>query len=217
MNSLISKLEAKQVEYKIKSGRLNRVETQIKKLEQDIKEDEPKIDTLDNRIYGCKLLVEKLVGVSKSNLETFLTFAMQKIFTDRNYIIRLDFKEDSKRPALELILEEDGISQEITDAVGGGILSTLGLLLQIYYIEVYGLTKVMFIDEGLKEVSKANPNDPDSKDYLNDILAFLKWMAEERGYTFVIVTHDTSVVDMSDRVYVVKDGQVILSKGDEHV
>lgn len=216
MSSLVSKLETKQVEYRFKSNRLVKLEDQIEKLEEEIAEDEPKIDTLENRVYGCKLLVEKLVGVNKNNLETFLTFAVQKIFTDRNYIVRLDFKEDSKRPALELILEENGIAQEITDAVGGGILSTLGLLLQIYYIEVYGLTKVMFIDEGLKEVSKANPNDPDSKDYLTDILGFLKWMSQERGYTFVIVTHDTSVVDMSDRVYTVKNGQVTLSKGEEY-
>lgn len=205
---LINKLREKQTEHRSTELHYKKVLKETKQIKALAKEEQKTIELLDNRLYGCKLLVEKLVSISKINLETFLTFAMQQIFTDRNYTIKLNFKEDSKRPGLDLILEENGIEQEITDSVGGGILSTLGLLIQIYYIEVYGLTKTLFIDEGLKEVSKADPANEDSKDYLQDILKFLKFLAEERDYTFVIVTHDTSVIEFADKVYTVKNGTV---------
>jgi len=161
-----------------------------------------------NVVYACKLLLEKLVEVSKESLEQFLTFALQRIFTDKNYAIKLLLKEESKRPGLELVLVEDGVEQPILDAVGGGILATLGLLLQIYYVEAYGLSKYMFIDEGLKEISKIDPEDENSKDYLNNVLEFLKWLSEERDYTFVIVTHDRDVIEKADKVYKVKNGEV---------
>lgn len=164
----------------------------------------------DNLVYSCDLLLKKVVYKSKESLEDFLTFAVKKIFTDRDYEIRLVMKEETKRPGLDLVLVENGIEQVMADSVGGGVLSTIGLLLQIYYIEVYGLNKIMFIDEGLKEISKADPDNEDSKDYLNEVLEFLKWLTVERGYTFVIVTHDTDVLANADRLYKVKNGEVYL-------
>lgn len=209
MKDLINRLSAAQIKYSLKADRVDELEGLIKDCREDLKEYTSLLDLLNNRVYGCKLLVEKLVAISKTNLEQFLTFALNKIFIDRNYEIKLEFKEDSKRPGLELVLVEDGQAQEITDSVGGGILSTLGLLLQIYYIEVYGLTKYMFIDEGLKEISKASITDEDSVDYLEQLLDFLKWLSVERNYTFVIVTHDTSVITQADKVYTIKNGTVV--------
>lgn len=208
MREQLNKLNSLKIKYKLQSDRANELQESIQTKLKELDTQTNLLDLMDNRVYGCKLLVEKLVAVSKSNLEQFLTFALNKIFIDRNYEVKLEFKEASKRPALELVLVENDQPQEVTDAVGGGILSTLGLLLQIYYIEVYGLNKTMFIDEGLKEVSKGNVNDEDSEDYLEHLLSFLKWLTEERGYKFVIVTHDTSVADHADTVYTIKDGNI---------
>ena len=107
---------------------------------------------------------------------------------------------------LEFTLVEDGIEQGITDAVGGGIISVLGLLSQIYFLELYGLEKVLFIDEGLKEVSGYNSTG--DINYLQNTLSFLKYLAENKGYMFVIITHDTYVKDIADVVYEVESGKV---------
>lgn len=164
----------------------------------------------ENLVYSCDLLLKKVVSTTKENLESFLTFALKKIFTDREYEVRLVLKEETKKPGLDLVLVENGVEQIMADSVGGGVLSTIGLLLQIYYIEVYNLNKIMFIDEGLKEISKADPENEDSKDYLEEVLSFLKWLSVERGYTFVIVTHDTDVVTNADRLYKVNNGEISL-------
>ena len=207
-DELIQQIKEKQSLYSYKSETLEKLKTSQANLQEKLKAYKEDLEEANNMILACKLLLEKLVNSNKASLENFLTFALKKIFTDRNYSIKLNLKEDSKRPGLDLVLVENDIEQNLSDSVGGGILSTLGLLLQIYYIEAFKLSRVMFIDEGLKEISKADPSNL-SKDYLSGILDFLKWLSEEKNYIFVVVTHDQDVVSKSDIVYRVSNGEVI--------
>lgn len=157
-------------------------------------------------IKATKLILEKLTDNSLGKLERFLSYGLQQIFTDKHYAVKLVLREDTKRPGVEFILLENEVEQEITDAVGGGIISTLGLLAQIYYIELYKLNKIMFIDEGLVAISKSDEEETASINYLNNVLKFLNFMAKERDYRFVIVTHDTKVQEFADSVYKIKHG-----------
>lgn len=189
---------------------LKQKDQEIKTSQEIIKEASNSIQELNNVLLACKLILEKITYMNKTKLEQFITYALQNIFTDRNYEIELDIKEDGKLPALNILLVEDGVKQDIRDAVGGGIITTLGFLFQIYYLEVYGKNKIMLIDEGLKEVSKL---DKDSEvDYLANLLNFLKWLSEERKYKFVIITHDDFVKTIADKTYKVNKGEVFLEK-----
>lgn len=214
MNSLevLKNIKEKQASYRYASVRLEELNKSKEDLVNSLSSKESEKVKLESIIYACKLILEKLTYNSKVKLENFLTYALRNIFTDRNYEIKLIMREDTKRPALELTLVEDGIEQEITDAVGGGILSTLGLLLQIYYIEVYNLRRILFIDEGLKEISTGNlsviGDNKETTNYLSTVLLFLKWLAKEKDYSFVIVTHDNNVRNFADSIYEVHKGEV---------
>lgn len=214
--SIITQLKEKQLLYKFKKDQLEKTLKEKEELEATIQDERNELQSLDKMLAACKLIIEQLTIGSKIKLEEFLTTALQQIFVDHKYEIQLVLKEDTKKPGLELTLVENGEGQEITDAVGGGVVSTLGLLLQIYYIEAYGLNKVLFIDEGLKEVStgtmtQASENmQVEQINYLENILKFLKWLSNERLYTFVIVTHDNQVRAFADRIYEVSNGEVKL-------
>lgn len=208
---IINEIKSKTSLHNYKEAQLKELKDSKKNLKKSLKEVESHKEKLDNLIYTCKLILEKLTYASKAKLEEFLTDALKSVFTDRDYSIELALKEDTKKPGLELTLLEAGISQEITDAVGGGIISTLGLLLQIYYIEIYNLNRIMFIDEGLKEISTgSNSLLVDSINYLENLLIFLSWLAKEKQYKFIIVTHDQNVRQFADRVFEVHKGVVSL-------
>lgn len=199
-----------QVTYKNNLTKISEIENNIKTYNTEITEASKNIQGLNNVLLACKLILEKITYLNKTKLENFITYALQNIFTDRDYKIELDIKQDGKLPALTILLEENGIKQDIRDSVGGGIITTLGFLFQIYYLEVYGRDKTMFIDEGLKEVSKL---DKDSEvDYLANLLNFLKWLSDERDYKFIIITHDDFVQTIADKTYRVNKGEVILEK-----
>jgi|GEM_PF-2803698 len=206
---IIDRLKDKQRLYSFNKEQVLNTHKEKTKMLADLSRLTDEKDSLDNLIYTCKLILEKITYANKESLEAFLTYAAKSIFTDRNYVIELVLRDDTKKPALELTLTENGIQQEITDSVGGGIISTIGLLLQIYYIEVFNLSKIMFIDEGLKEISTGlNNESTESINYLNNLLEFLQWLSKERQYAFVIVTHDNNVRKFASTVYEVTLGEV---------
>lgn len=161
----------------------------------------------ENIVLACKLILEKITYQNKIKLELFITNALQTIFSDRDYRLEVNIRDDLKRPSINLLLEESGKKQDIRDSVGGGIITTIGLLFQIYYLEVYGLNKILFIDEGLKEVSKVSGEHTDVN-YLDNLLNFLKSLSRERDYRIVVITHDESVRAIADKVYRVNLGEV---------
>lgn len=213
--TIIKEVEAKATELKLKSAQLEKLKSERKTLEDKKEADELEFSNLEKLEELCKIIIERLTKSSKAKLEEFLTMAVQQIFTDHEYEIQLVFKEDTKKPGLEITLLDNGIGQEITDAVGGGIVSTLGLLLQIFYIESYSLNKTLFIDEGLKEIStgaltqESESINKEQVNYLENLLKFLKWLSLEHGYKFIIVTHDNKVRALADKVYEVSGGMVV--------
>lgn len=209
-NSLIEQIKDKQKLKRYTEVSLQQDTDSKEKIIKELETVETASKNLENLLFTCKLILEKITFNSKHKLENFLTYAFNNIFTDRNYQIELALKEDTKKPGLELTLIEDGQRQEVTEAVGGGIITTLGLLLQIYYMEVYNINKIMFIDEGLKEVSTDQTvYGHENVNYLKNILNFLKWLAAQKQYRFIIVTHDPQVKEFADTIYEVKKGQVL--------
>lgn len=208
-NSIINAFKEKQALANYKKETLAKYINDKEALENKKEELSDRLDAFDNLMFTCKLIIEKITFNSKHKLEKFLSYAFQNIFTDRHYAVELTLKEDTKKAGLEITLVEGDKRQEVTESVGGGIISTLGLLLQIYYIEVYDLNKIMFIDEGLKEVSTGQMvNGHEDVNYLKNILNFLKWLSEEKQYKFVIVTHDAQVKEFADKIYEVNKGSV---------
>lgn len=205
MNDIVKRLKEKVSEHNVLERELQKTEDlkikYNKSIEEKVNLKKENQDVLD----ATKLILERLTYESKGRLENFLSNALSQIFPDRNYELKLILREDTVRPGLEITLIEDGIEQEITDAVGGGILSTLGLLMQVYYIENYGLNKVIFIDEGLAPVSDA---------YLVNIMSFLKFISEGRQYKIVVVTHKELVTEYADFAYKVERGKIEALKGE---
>ncbi len=209
LSSYIEQIKAKKRQHNYLEKQLEKDQKERDVSIKELSDLEDKAKSYDNLIYTCKLVLKKITQANKVKLEDFLTEAVRSIFVDRDYKIELVLRDDTKRPGLELTLTESGVQQEITDAVGGGIISTLGLLLQIYYIEVYNLNKIMFIDEGLKEISTGlNNESTESVNYLDNLLRFLQFLAKEKEYSLVIVTHDNNVRQFADKVYEIRLGEV---------
>jgi len=207
---VINKIKSKQLAFEYNKKLILDSHSEKTDLINKVNKSIEKKNGLEELVYTCKLILEKITYANKASLEAFLTYAIKNIFIDRDYTIELVLRDDTKRPALELTLTENGIQQEITDAVGGGIISTIGLLLQIYYIEIFNLSKIIFIDEGLKEISTGlNNESKESVNYLSCLLEFLQWMSSEKQYAFVIVTHDNNVRKFASTVYEVNLGEVI--------
>lgn len=205
LREALREIKEKQNEYNFLSKEKSRLEEANVNLDKEISDLSELKEIAEQTSIACKRLIEELTRVNKERLERFLTFVLRNIFTDREYSIELELKEETKRAGLSFMLVENGERQEITDAIGGGIISVLGLFLQVYYINVYGLRKILFIDEGLKEISSYSEG---GVNYLENTLKFLKYLSREKDFTFLIITHDNFVREESDVVFEISKGEL---------
>lgn len=131
-------------------------------------------------------------------LEQTLNYGMKTIFDDRDYSVSI-IVEDNKRASIHLVYEdEEGntVSPDVRDSVGGGIKTVIGVLLQIYFIFFFSVEKIIFIDEGLGQLSS---------DYLPKLFGLLDELAKNNHLKIMLVTHDSRMTMYASRQYVVEN------------
>ena len=101
---LINHIEQGRIVYNQEVQRLAMLESEVTKLKERIDSQAVYKDKLENLVFACKLILEKLTYESKHKIEEFLTLALHNIFVDREYSIKLDINEEAKRPSLNIIL-----------------------------------------------------------------------------------------------------------------
>lgn len=154
-------------------------------------------------------LMKKIIeGMSQSqinHLESLINSALETIFFDRKYFVELQITELRNTNNLKIVLNEitdDGqlLKTDLNDN-GYGVKSIIGFVLQIYYILYYHQYPIMFMDEAMTQLSKQ---------YLPYFKSLINDLAEKYGFIFVLVTHDTDIMNLSDRTYFVDKGKVEL-------
>ena len=156
---------------------------------------------------SIKVLREIIDIMSKEFIDSIvdmLTYALQTIFYDRDYSIKIVLRELRNAKQADIILVEkkdDGsiIESPIPDNWGGGITAVLGLVLQIYFIQYFKLNKVLFIDEGLSQISTS---------YIPTTMKFLKTLSEQRDFKFLMIAHDVRFIKYADIQYEMIQGKL---------
>lgn len=149
-------------------------------------------------------LVQRFSRRALDHLEQLLTFGLRKIFTDHEYSISIVTADKRGNKCAELVLEEGGYQFPLKDSsVAGGILVTVGFLIQCFYVSNLPIRKVVFLDEAFTQISTA---------YLENFMAFLQELTKQIDLIVVLITHDKRFIPYGDRVYNVKDGVYTLEQ-----
>ena len=86
-----------------------------------------------------------------------LTYALQTVFFDKEYSVELLMGDKRNAKTAEFYLVENRDKQvvrtEFEDGIGGGIQVVVGFVLQVFYIEYFGLSPIMFLDESFSQLS----------------------------------------------------------------
>lgn len=128
-------------------------------------------------------LVKEESGKFIKNLTDILNYGVQTIFYDCDYSIDIRVSENNKA-SIHLLYEDENGNKLSPDVqfCGGGVRSVIGLLLQIYCIFLYKAEPILFIDEGLSQISSA---------YVPRVFDLLNELAEKNDLKILLVTHDT--------------------------
>lgn len=156
---------------------------------------------------SIKVLREIIDIMSKEFIDSIvdlMTYALQTIFYDMNYSVKILLKESRNSKQAEILLvdkKEDGsiIESPIPDNCGGGITSVLGLVLQVFFIQYFKLNKILIIDEGLSQISNA---------YIKPTMEFMKTLSEQRDFKFMFICHDPRFIKYADYQYEMVHGKL---------
>ncbi len=136
-------------------------------------------------------------------IEKLLNKAIKTIFYDEDYAIKVI--SENKKLSFELIDNSNTDSNgeplrvDLDDACGGGIITVIGFTLQLFVIEVLGLNKIIFIDEGFMALSESYR--PLFYDFINEFCS-------RTDMKILLVSHDELAKEKAVQEIEIEHGKI---------
>lgn len=164
------------------------------------------VELLSDVFTKTKQLVEIISSDHINEIEKLVTSVLELVFFDRSYSFRIQVSEKREAKAAEFYIAEQINGEEYltplkTSRMSGGVISVVGFVLQVYFINFFGLSPLVFVDEGFAAISD---------EYLPRWFDFLRKIKDSMGFIIVLITHDERFIAEADRVYLVEDGNFAL-------
>ena len=186
-------------------GLIDGTQQDILRIRDDLKITEKELQQLQvlhANMDWCYRYLDALVK-SESNrfikqLEELLNFGVKTIFDDRDYSVEIVTEENNRASIHLKYMDEDGnmISPDVRDSVGGGIKTVIAILLNIFFLFQYGITKLLILDEALSQLSS---------EYLPNLFGLLDELAKKNGLKLLLITHDDRMTEYASQQYIVED------------
>ncbi len=203
MNKAIShksKVDSMKVQYNDNLARLGSLESEL--------------DNYNDQYKNLGLVyayLEKLINNESEKfireVESLLTIALKAIFTDKDYECVIKSDKESSASIHIRYYDDDGneICPNIRKAVGGGIQTVIGFLLQVFFILQYDVERVIFVDEGFYAISE---------EYLGNFKDFVAELIRSEDFKIMLITHDKDrMLQFASKVYLIDDGKSSVVEG----
>lgn len=166
--------------------------------------------TYEQSIDVLKKMMDNLSRSQINHLSDLLNSSVQSIFFDRQYSIELQITELRNQNQLKILLHEDTPDGHIVSDIndnGYGLKGIIGFILQCYFIIYYKQEPILFLDEAFGNLSSQ---------YLPYLKSLIVSLTNKYGFRFVLITHDERLMEMADRTYQVRLGNVKLVNSNIH-
>lgn len=187
--------------------RIAQQSTQLKEKELEVNNLIQESETTDKAIQSLKLLIELLSNEHINKVTKFINEGLEQIFYDKTYELEIVIEDKRNQKQANLFLLESTshgkIKSSLRDGVGGGILTIIGFLLQIYYIKYYDLVPIIFLDETFTQLSSR---------YVPNLKQFMAILSKDLNFIFIFITHDERFISDEYSVYEVENGEYANSR-----
>lgn len=174
---------------------------QFQDKKQEYEDNSESLVIQDSAIQTLKEIVDRMSSEHIERVVNLLTYALQTVFFDKEYSVELLMgdKRNAKTAEFFLVERRDNtvVRTEFEDGIGGGIQVVVGFVLQVFYIEYFGLSPIMFLDESFSQLSDV---------YIPYLKEFLNQLAEKMGFIFVLVSHDSRLIYGAKKTYLMEEG-----------
>lgn len=182
-------------------GRYKEVNTRVDLLSSEIKELQEKSISLDKAVAFISRFADQREDSVYRFIEDIVSKGLTDVFEEELKLIIVQ-KMVGKRLELKFrlvsVYGDEQVETDILSARGGGVAAVTGFLLRVVIILLLsgseGVSRFIALDEAFGQVSS---------NYVSNVAALLRGLADEYGIQFILVTHDASGAyeSVSDVVY----------------
>lgn len=171
---------------------------QLHQSEKDLLLQTERLRVQDDAISKMKLIISSFSSQHIQEVEELVTMALQTVFDDRNYSFKISVSDKRNAKQAEMYLIDDGNQIPLNKRyTAGGILTVVGLVLQIYHLSYLHLPPVIITDESLSQLSDQ---------YLPGLFTLIDRLKRQRDLIIILITHDPRLQEAADRTYKVSNG-----------
>lgn len=187
------------------AGYADRLVATLAAYENELEHQENTIAAANADIVTSKKAVAFVQAVASDTQKQFevsfsrlVSAALSTIFGPDAYEFRAVFVERRGRMECDFVLERDGETISPEDAVGGGVMDILSMALRIAYWSLKKTAPVFILDEPFKFLSPSHHAKAS---------ALLEFLSKKLGIQFIVVSHQTGMVERADAVWKVVNGK----------
>jgi DNA repair exonuclease SbcCD ATPase subunit len=128
------------------------------------------------------------------SIESLVQQLLNACFPEQEYVFQMQLKESRGVLTCELILLKEGRELDPVMSCGGGVVDVISIALRFGILLVSNVSKVLFLDEPFKFLSKS----------LRPAISQLIYdLANGYGITIVMISHDPDFIKAANRIYTV--------------
>lgn len=181
---------------------------QNSKLNADIQRLISEVAVLDSCATFFNKTIELKVDEVSTKIEDIINKGLAYIYSaDYKFKLHKSIKRNKTTFSFELINIETGVSG-FSETYGGGIMALISFLFRIVVIAILNKPRLIMLDETLSAVSI---------EYQEKLSTFIKQIADDMGFTIIIISHQPTLAEKCNLQYIVsKSGgfsKVLRAKG----
>lgn len=191
--------------YQQSKGMKNQLEKHIEENKSEKTKLENKIKLIEQAQTFLQKVAQETQQELKFKIEDIVNLALETVFPGE-YEFEIQFEISRGKTTAELVFKDQRSGRLIDplNASGGGVADVTSFALRIacYALEK-GTDNVIVLDEPMKFVSK---------DLLNNVCEIIKVLSEKMKLQIIMVTHIPELIDVADRVFIVKKNKEGISE-----
>lgn len=191
--AIIAELDALSQKHLRRVGQRDLLSSNLVKYEQE----RAQLSELQGEIDQSIAILTKLAELKRKDLEerveNILTYALTSVF-EQPYKFKIYSTLRGNQIRMEFKIEKNGAETDIIDGQGGGIVDVVSFVLRVVNLLLYkpNVRKLVILDEFGKHISR---------EYLPNVAALIKELAEKTQIQFLIVTHASELIECGDVTY----------------
>ena len=190
-------LPSLQERYQRLVGRRDSLQERLSEIGVEVSNLENEIDTYDLVSAVFRQLLDKEVVDSVKSVEMLLTEALQAVFTDQDLKVVSEVGESRGKITVSLSTIQDHgggvvVEGDTTEGFGGAVCTVQSAILRIFVTLRRGLRPLLLMDESLPAFDS---------NYVQNMGKFMSVLCDRLGFDVLLVTHNQSLVDSSDKAY----------------